>query len=176
MKVLGIVGGPNPAGNTGLLVKAVLEGAQSSGHVTTLFNLAELDIGHLTSKDEKITYPKDDMEKLYPHIESMGALVIGSPIYYEAWDSRAITFLNRLYIYGEVRKVRFPKGAKVVNCITYGWDKIGAYDKIHDWAEEMEKYLGLKPVGRLSAEGTGSKPVSRRNDLLEEARNIGSNL
>lgn len=176
MKVLGIVGGPNPAGNTGLLVKTVLEGAQSSGHVTTLFNLAELDVGHLTAKDQKITYPKDDMEKLYPHIESMGALVIGSPIYFEAWDSRAVTFLNTLYVYSEARKGRFPKGAKVVNCITYGWDKIGAYDKIHDWAEGMEKYLGLQPAGRLSAEGTGSKQVSKRNDLLEEARNIGSKL
>jgi multimeric flavodoxin WrbA len=120
MNVLGSVGGPHPTGNTGLLVKAVLEGAQSSGYVTTLFNLAELDVGHLTAKDHKITYPKDDMEKLYPHIESMVALVIGNPIYHEAWDSRTITFLNRLYVYSEAQKGRFPKGAKVVNVLHMG--------------------------------------------------------
>jgi len=47
---------------------------------------------------------------------------------------------------------------------------------MRDWAEGMEKYLGLMPAGRLSTEGKGSKPASKRNALFEEARNIGSKL
>ena len=99
MKVLGVVGGPRRAGNTVRLVEAVLEGAKEAGHETVLFKLAELDIGHLGDSDGEVAFPEDDFDKIKPHIESMGALVLGSPIYYGQLDSRMMTFVNRLYYY-----------------------------------------------------------------------------
>jgi putative NADPH-quinone reductase len=182
MKVLGVVGGPHREGNTVRLVEAVLEGAREAGHETVLVKLADLDVRHIEEKDGRLYYPDDDMaRKLGPHLESMGALVLGTPIYYDHVDSRMKQFIDRLHYWskthGDEYRRRFPDDVKVVNCITCGWDDPEAYDDILAWMRErMEHYWRMRHVADLRAEGTGSKPVSSRKDLLERARRIGRSL
>ncbi len=79
MKVLGIVGGSKGNGNTVKLVEEVLAGAREAGHETILFKLAEMRIGHIGDRGGEVTFPKDDFNDIMPHIESMGALVLGAP-------------------------------------------------------------------------------------------------
>lgn len=174
MKVIGIVGGPRKAGNTVALVEAVLEGARGKGHEAELVKLADLNVGHLVEKRGKVVGPKDDAEALMRKIKEAGAVVFGSPIWYSAWDSRSVAFLDRFYEQEESKTAL--KGKKAVNCITYAWDKKGAYDDILAWAKRTEEYIGFTVVGGLAAEGTDSKPVSGRADLLAEAKRIGASL
>jgi multimeric flavodoxin WrbA len=180
LKVIGVVGGPRRAGNTVRLVEAVLEGAREAGHETVLFKLAELDIGHIGDRDGEVAFPEDDFDKMKPHIESMGALVLGSPIYYGQLDSRMMTFINRLYYYSsyysEENRRRLPKGVRAVNVITYGQDDPHYYDDVLEWAKDMEKGYGMKGIRSLVAEGTGDKPVESRPRLLSRAREIGRML
>jgi len=82
LKVLGIVGSPHKDGDTANLVEAVLDGAKEQGYEIKIFHLSDLNVGPLgKAEGKKVSYPQDDMLKLYPHIETMGALVLGSPIY-----------------------------------------------------------------------------------------------
>ncbi len=181
MKVLGVVGGPRRGGNTARLVEAVLEGAREAGHETEIFYLCDMDIGPLEAVGGELVYPDDDMARLYPHIESMGAMVLGTPIYYDHVSARTKTFIDRLHYYsethGEDYRRRFPEGVRCVTIITYEWDREDAYDGVLDWMKgRMENYWGMEVVGALKAEGTEKRPVPGRRDLLERARAVGRGI
>ncbi|MGQ9680795.1 MAG: flavodoxin family protein [Candidatus Bathyarchaeia archaeon] len=182
MKVLGIVGSPHRDGNTATLVKAVIEGAREKGHETILFNLIDFKIEPLsTAEGKRVSYPEDDMVKLYPHIETMGALVLGTPVYYDNVSDRTKLFIDRLHYYskthgGEYRS-RFPENVKAVTIIAYEWENPDGYDEILRWMNQtLEGYWGMRIIGSLKADSTTKKPVRERRDLLEKARQLGRTL
>jgi len=181
MKILGIVAGPRKEGHTAQLVEAVLSGAREAGHETEIFFLSDLEINPIGADEGGYFYPEDDMARLYPHIESMGALVFGTPIYYDHVSSRAKLFIDRLHYYSkthgpEYRK-RFPDGVKCVNVITYDWDKEDAYDQVLKWMNRrMEHYWNMTTAGNIKAHGTGRVIQKHSKELIEEAKNIGRSL
>jgi putative NADPH-quinone reductase len=181
LKVLGIVGSPRRRGNTAALVEAVLEGAAEAGHEAEIFYLGELEVGPIAEEGGGLAYPRDDMERLYPHLESMGALVLGSPVYYDHVSSRTKLFIDRLHYYSETHgpeyRERFPSGVRFVAAITYEWDDPEAYDGVLEWMRgRMEHYWGMETAATLRAEGTHRRPISGRPELLEKARQVGRGL
>ena len=181
MKVLGIVGSPHHDGHTAKLVEAVLAGAISAGHVADIFYLSEMEIGPIQANGGVLEYPKDDMARLYPHLETMEALVLGTPIYYDHVSSRTKLFIDRLHYYsgthGEEYRRRFPDGVKAVTVITQGAGNPGRYDYVLEWMKgRLEYYWKMEVVASLKAESTGRNPVERREELLEKAREVGRNL
>jgi len=182
LKVLGVVGSPHKDGNTATLVEAVLEGAKEKGHETKLFHLADLRIGPLGSAEgKKVSYPDDDMAKLYPYIETMGALVIGTPIYYDHVSDRTKLFIDRLHYYSKTRgqeyRSRFPENVKAVTIITYEWENTEGYAGVLDWINEtLKNYWHMNIVGSIKAEDTTKSPVKKRRDVLEKARHMGMTL
>ena len=181
MKVLGVVGSPRREGNTAKLVEAVLLGAKEAGHEAEIFYLSDLEIGPLESEGGKIVYPEDDMVRLHPHLESMGALVLGTPVYYDHVSARTKLFIDRLHYFsrthGEEYRRRFPDGVKAVPVITYEASNPDRYDYVLDWMKRrLEYYWRMDVVASLKAEDTNKRPVADNEDLLEKAREIGRNL
>jgi multimeric flavodoxin WrbA len=90
VRVLAISGSPRKNWNTATLLKNALEGAASRGAETELINLYDLNYKGCLScfscklKDGK-SYgrcaAKDDLTPVLDQIESVGALILGSPIY-----------------------------------------------------------------------------------------------
>ncbi len=165
MKVLGILGGANKDGNTAKLVEEVLAGARDAGHETVLIKLVDEKIGHIGYRNGEATFPKDDFEVIKPHIETMGALVIGAPIWYSTVDSRTHAFIQRLYYYSsyysEENRKRWPKGVKAVNIITYAQSDPHYYDQVLDVAQGDRE--GLRHEGHQgdSRRGHGGEDPSR---------------
>jgi multimeric flavodoxin WrbA len=180
LKVLGILGGAKRDGNTAKLVEEVLAGARETGHEITIIKLVDAKIGHLGDKNGETTFPKDDFEAIKPHIETMGALVIGAPIWYSTVDSRTHAFIQRLYYYSgyysEENRKRWPRGVKAVNIITYAQSDPHYYDQVLTWLKTIEKDYGMKNIKEIVAENTGEKPVETRKDLLKRAHEIGKKL
>jgi multimeric flavodoxin WrbA len=182
MKVLGVVGSPHKDGNTAALVEAVLEGARGKGHEIKLIQLTDLTIGPLGSAEgKKVSYPDDDMGKLYPHIETMRALVLGTPIYYDHVSDRTKLFIDRLHYYskthGQEYRERFPENAKAVTIITYEWENPAVYTEVLDWINRtLKHYWNMNIVGSLKVEDTTNNPVKKRKDVLEKARHMGMTL
>ena len=181
MKVLGIIAGPRKTGHTAAIVEKTLEGAKEAGHETVLYHLSDLEIKPLETGKDGYLYPEDGFKELMPHIESMDALVLGSPIYYDQVSSRAKLFIDRLHYYseshgGEYRK-KFPDGVKFISAVTCGKDDADAYVEVVDWLEgRMKKYWKMRVHGALKAHGTGNKPVKDNKTLLEKARELGKSL
>ena len=181
MTVVGIIGSPHPFGNTGLLVRNVLSGAEEKGHKTKIFCLNELEIKPLSAgsiKPYDVSFPNDDMTKILPYLEKMSALVLGTPIYYDHISASTKLLIDRLYYYETSGKTQIlPKNIPAVIIVTYEWDDPNAYDEVANWMRgRLEHYWKMKVVVILKAEGTMKKPVPQRTEILERAREIGRNL
>jgi len=181
MKVIGIVGGPRREGNTARLVEEVLAGARENGNETHIFYLGDMEINPLQWDEDGYIYPDDDFTTIMPHLESMGSLILGTPIYYDHVSSRTKLFFDRLYYYsrshGEEYYLKFPKGVKCVNIIAFGWNNSGAYDEVLDWMNErMTHYWRMEILGNLKSYGTGVNPTKENSELLIKARKIGRKI
>jgi multimeric flavodoxin WrbA len=179
MKVVGIIGGPRLNGNTFKLVRAVLDGALDAGHTVVTWRLRDVYIGHLGHFADEILPPNDDFEKMQADLESMGALVVGSPIWYGHVDTRTFNFINRTYVYNKhynnENAEKWPK-AKAVNVLTFAQEDDHAYDNILNWYKMVWDHYGMTESINLVASGTGSNPVEGRKDLIAMAKEIGRNL
>ena len=181
MKVLGIVAGPRKNGNTARLVEEVVKGAEEAGNETALFYLSELDLNPLEANEDGYIYPDDGFTKLMPHLESMDAMVLGTPIYYDHVSSRAKLFIDRLYYYSkshgaEYRK-RIKDDIKFISVFTCGWDNPNVYGEVVDWLNDrMSHYWNMEVHGSLKAHGTGNNPVKENEDLLDKARVLGESI
>jgi len=191
-RVLGIVASPRNSGNTAILVKEVLKGAEEKGYETDLKCLGDLRINPLiasasdkqsiwspySDKPYGVTVPEDDMELIYPSLEKMNVFVFGTPIYFDHVSARAKTFIDRLIYYDkENTKDRFPENVRAVIIITYEDDDPEAYSSVVEWIKHtLEEYFKMKVVASLQAENTVKNPVANREDLLKKARQIGRNL
>lgn len=181
MKVVGIVAGPRKNGNTARLVEEVLAGAEEAGHETVLFYMSDMQIHPLEADKDGYVYPADAFEEMMTHIETMDALVLGTPIYYDHVSTRAKLFIDRLYYYSgshgvEYRRM-FPDGVKFVCVLAYHWNNPDVYGEVVEWLEgRMTHYWRMKVSGSIKAHGTERSPVHDNKELLEKARELGASL
>lgn len=121
MNVIAINGSPRKNGNTVTLLKEALKGAESQGAQTQLIDLYDLKYKGCVScfyckrKDRPhgICAVRDDLSPLLEKLKTAGAVIFGSPIYYDNITSGMIAFLERFlfsnYIYSEDIPTVFPK-------------------------------------------------------------------
>lgn len=181
MKVIGVVAGPRKTGNTARLVEEVISGANEAGHETMVFYLSEMDLNPLGADENGYVYPEDGFVKLMPSLESMDALVLGTPIYYDHVSARAKLFIDRLYYYsmshGDEYRKRFPDNVKFISVFSCGWDNPNVYSEVVDWLNgRMSHYWNMGIVGSIKAHGTGNKSVKDNMSLLKNARLLGESL
>ncbi len=90
--VIGIVGSPNRDGRTCRLVSSALEGAAKAGSSTELIQMADHVVSAckdcvpwVCASHKKCSYEDSAFEFLSDKMQSCGALVLGTPIYW--WDT-----------------------------------------------------------------------------------------
>jgi multimeric flavodoxin WrbA len=108
MKILGLVAGPRKNGNSARLVEEVLAGARETEHEIVVFCARTCRYIPLEVDEKGYVYPADGFEDMMPHLENMGTLVLGTPIYYDHMSTRAKLFIDRLYYsgsHGEVSEI-----------------------------------------------------------------------
>jgi len=98
-KVLGVSGSPRRNGNTELLIREFLRGAETSGNDTELFILSELKISPCTScgscqKDGHCVID-DDMQLMYNKLLEADYIVFASPIYFGGVSAQLKSFIDR---------------------------------------------------------------------------------
>ena len=86
-KIVILNGSPRKSGNTSALVKAFIQGAESSENIVTEFFLDGMNIhgckgcfgGH--SSRECPCVQQDDMNQIYPAVKESDVVVLASPLY-----------------------------------------------------------------------------------------------
>jgi multimeric flavodoxin WrbA len=125
MKVMAINGSPRKKWNTAMLLEKVLEGAASQGADTELIHLYDLSFKGCVScfscktkggKSYGRCGYKDELTPVLERIESIDALVLGSPIYLGVTTGEMRSFMERLIFpyltYTDPLQSLFPKKIK----------------------------------------------------------------
>ncbi|MHC1725194.1 MAG: flavodoxin family protein [Syntrophobacteraceae bacterium] len=101
MKLLAIFGSPRKGGNTDLMMEAFLEGATAAAadlKVERVY-VRELNMSGCRScgycDEHGSCFQKDDMQKVYPHLETADRVVIASPIYFYGLSGQAKLLVDR---------------------------------------------------------------------------------
>ncbi|MEK7398508.1 MAG: flavodoxin family protein [Candidatus Poribacteria bacterium] len=99
MKVFGIYGSPRRKGNSDVLLDKALEGAESAGAEITKLYARDLKMSGCIEcggcdKTGKCVV-KDDMQGVYPMLESADAIILSAPIFFYGVPSQAKAVIDR---------------------------------------------------------------------------------
>lgn len=105
MKIIAVNGSPRNKGNTAMLLRNVLRGAEASGAEIDFVNLYQLNFKGCIScfackrKDSRcsgLCAVRDDLTSVLENILSCDSLIVGSPIYFGDVTGEMRSFLERL--------------------------------------------------------------------------------
>lgn len=180
MKVIAICGSPRKNGNTEIMLKEMLKGAQNKGAKTELIRLAgkyiKCCVGCLGEKND-CYYPcriKDDLGKIYEKMISADIIVLGTPIYYCNVSGLLKNFMDRCVCLDHPDlKLKDKIGGMIT---VSGFFAGNAEAEYHMW--DFMNWHGMIMPGRCTAEGYALKKgeILRRQDYLKAARELGERL
>jgi multimeric flavodoxin WrbA len=105
MKIIGLsAGGAGREGNVDRMVKAILEGSEAD---TEFVKLADLNYSgckgcvHLCARP-RVCMLEDDLQPYYQKIKEADAVVVGTPVYFDAINGMAMSFIERFFGYRHV--------------------------------------------------------------------------
>ncbi|MBP3892630.1 MAG: NAD(P)H-dependent oxidoreductase [Atopobiaceae bacterium] len=172
MNIVIFNGSPRPHGNTAAMVNAYREGAESTGHHVTVFDVCRMHVAgclaceYCHTKEQRTCIQKDDMQKIYPVLDEADMLVLASPVYYHGLSGQLKCVIDRIYAPGYPRHLRksallLSSGSKDV----YG----GA---IYTYRHSFLEWLHLEDMGVFVAAGDENKSPQ----LLDRLRAAGAAL
>jgi multimeric flavodoxin WrbA len=180
-KVLGLIGSPRRKGNTDLLVRRILEGANAAGAVGDLVYLNELAIrecdGCHACWEGKDCAKQDDMNALYPRIIEADAIVFGTPVYWYGPTALMKGFIDRLVYFNcpQNRPKIAGKAAGIVVPFEENDPQTAAL--VAAFFEKCLEYLQMVLIGRLLVPGVSQRgEVLDKEDRMNEAFDLGGRL
>lgn len=172
MKIIVLNGSPRPNGNTKAMISAFKEGAESAGHIVTVFDICKMNIKgclaceYCHTKAFRECVQKDDMQKIYPVMDEAEMIVLASPVYYHGLSGQLQCAINRIYALG------YPKKLKKAMLILSSGDT-GVYDgAIFTYRNSFLDFLHLEDMGIYTAAGDENKS----EDLLKRLKEAGASL
>lgn len=189
-KILVVLGGGRPRGNTAQLVQAFMEGAHSAGHHTELLSLNKLKVqgclGCNLCRYGKPCVQKDDFNAMVPKIKEADLLVLASPLYFWTLSSKIKAFIERFYCIAQEdpapplgRYERYP----VKDCallMTAADDFFWTFQQAQSYYHfALINYIGFHDRGMVLAGGCGDTnggPRIAETDHLDRAFRFGRDV
>ena len=108
--ILILTGSPRKNGNSDMLARAFADGAESKGHVVTIFSTAKNMDGcqacdSCWSKGHACSFT-DAFTDLEPLLEQADVVVFATPLYWFGFSSQIKAAIDRLYAYESPRRLR----------------------------------------------------------------------
>lgn len=181
-KILVVLGGGRPNGNTNQLVDAFIRGCSESGHVVEKVSLNKIEVkgcvGCNACRYGKPCIQKDGFNELIPKIMSADLIVFASPLLFWTISSKLKAFIERFYCiakedrnppYGRYEKYPIKDAALLMTSADnffWTYNQAVSYYKF-----TIINYIGFRDKGMILAGGCGDtngKPqISKTKHLLE---------
>ncbi|MEE4354715.1 MAG: flavodoxin family protein [Desulfatiglans sp.] len=180
MKILGLVCSPREEGNTEILVREALEGAQQKGAETELYLLHDKEISPCIAceacRDEGICPTDDDMQDLYEKLLDSDGIIFGTPVYFINVTAQAKAVIDRSFAFLLHGKLRGKTAAAIIAARRVGAGQV--LSLMYTWfaVHGMNVAGGGIGYGRDKGEvreGPGGAPGLM---ALDEARSVGRNV
>jgi multimeric flavodoxin WrbA len=177
MKALGLVGSPRKLSNTDLLVSRILDGTSAGNHLTDKLYLYDLDISpcvdcRACKKGNYQCAVNDDMQLLYPKLESADVIVFGTPLYWYGPTAKMKLLIDRLRPFIASKKL---KGKKAILVIP-SEEGAGACSILVGMFEASFKYLEMEFAGKILPKAYERAEVKDQPQTLNEAFELGESL
>lgn len=189
-KILVVLGGGRPNGNTSQLVDAFISGASESGHEVEKISLNNTVvhgcIGCNACRYGKPCIQKDGFNELVPKITAADLIVFASPLLFWTISSKLKAFIERFYCIAKAdpnppygRYERYPvKDAALL--MTSADDLFWTYEQaVSYYRFAIINYIGFRDKGMLLAGGCGDtngKPQIEKTNHLAEAYAFGKSI
>ena len=179
-KIVILNGSPRKSGNTSALVKAFIQGAESSENIVTEFFLDGMNIhgckgcfgGH--SSRECPCVQQDDMNRIYPAVRDCDAIVLASPLYYWTMSGQLRTAFDRLFALeegdGNLLRGHDRSSALLMAAEGNGFDDVVLY------YDHLMEHLRWKNLGHVLAGGNGDVGDIQGKPELKEAYELGKSI
>lgn len=189
-KILVVIGGGRPNGNTNQLVDSFIKGAAEVGHEVEKVSLNKVEvkgcIGCNACRYGKPCIQKDDFNELVPKIKSADCIVFASPLLFWTLSSKIKAFIERFYCiaeedgnppYGRYEKYPIKDAALLMTSAdNFFW----TYEQAVSYYQfAMINYIGFKDKGMVLAGGCGDtngKPQIDKTEHLTRAYDFGKSL
>lgn len=189
-KILVVIGGGRPNGNTNQLVDSFIKGATEMGHEIEKVSLNKVEvkgcIGCNACRYGKPCIQKDDFNELVPKIKSADCIVFASPLLFWTLSSKIKAFIERFYCiaeedgnppYGRYEKYPIKDAALLMTSAdNFFW----TYEQAVSYYQfTMINYIGFKDKGMVLAGGCGDtngKPQIDKTEHLVKAYEFGKSI
>lgn len=156
MKILVLNGSPHKEGNTAALVGAFQKGAQAAGHEVVVCPVGTMNIKgclgceYCHTKGEGACIQKDDMQKVYPELNSADMVVIASPVHYFGFTGQMACTISRFY--AGMKPAKATKFALIASSASPGSQTV-----MENQYKMIAQLSGVEDAGILYAAGEDNK-------------------
>ncbi len=182
-KLLIVVAGPRPKGNSAALAEEAARGAAAAGAEVKVVRLSEMAMGPCRACDlcrrpgGRGCVQDDDIKALRDAIRDADGLLIATPVYWFTMSAQAKIFMDRLYVFGD-KKYREMKGKRIGLILASGDtdpQTSGAVNAMHAFQDAFA-YLGAPIAGMVFCGGGKIGAAGKNKVLMEEAFVLGRSL
>ena len=182
-KIVVLLGSPRKKGNSTILAKRLVDGAQESGAEVETVYLNGLTIAPCIACDgcrktsARGCVVDDDMQQIYPKLAVSDAVVWISPIYWFTVSAQLKAVMDRLYAFGADGYAALH-GKQAAVGLTYGGSDTfdsGAVNALHTF-RDMFGYLKMDWVGTIHGSAYDAGEVAADTALLDKATQLGRQL
>jgi multimeric flavodoxin WrbA len=156
-------------------MRRIMSAAEKRGAETELITLRDRDVkfcdGCFACEKTGVCRIKDDMQEIYGKILSTDAVVLGSPTYFDAPTSLAMSFIQRIAypLYGKIKGKRF---ASVVVGQTSGAEGAASRGKVEDYLKLVASTFELDYAGSLSVAARDPNDASKIPDIEKQCEEL----
>ena len=180
--ILILKGSPRERGNSSVLAEQVAAGARAAGAEVESIYLHGLDIRpcdacDLCAQPGTRCVIEDDMQALYPKIESAAAIVLASPVYWFTISAQMKLCIDRWYGFQSTRW-QGMRGKQFALVLTYGDTDLytsGGINAINTF-ETMCRFLKAEIVGMVYGTMMDVGDAEKQPELMEQAYKLGQKL
>ena len=178
-----ITGSSRKNGNSELLAKAFMEGAQQAGHNAVLFETKDKKLSPCIACDTCFSKGQacsisDDFNELAPVLEKSDTIVFCTPLYWFTFSSKIKMIIDKMTSYTIGKRELKNKESVLMVCagLDSKYFKGSIFDGIIKSFELMLEYMKWKNAGILTVSNVQKIGDIKKTDGLNKAKEMGKNI
>ena len=177
MKIIVLMGSPNPKGSTSILVEQFRRGAEESGHAVEVIDVCRAEIhpciGCVRCGYEGPCVQKDDVETIRRKLLDADMVVFATPLYYYGMTAQLKTVIDRFCAYNSSLNSRHLKSA----LLTVAWNADDwTFEALETHYKTLVRYINFEDKGMVLGYGCGAPSMTQRSKYPQEAYRLGKSL
>ncbi len=176
MKVLGLVGSVRRLGNSEILTKEALMGAEAEGATVEILRLTDYEVrpcrgcaACLFREGDCVI--EDDAHAIFAAMAASNGIILGVPCYILEATAIVKQLIDRGFAPMQQNTVRGKVGGVIVPYATRGWTQ-NAFQQTNTWLLS----LGVKVIDQLLIHVQGTSEAPLFPQAMERARNLGKKV